>query len=221
MPRPRVHDPDAILRAAEGVLVERGRAGLTVRALADRAGVSNGAIYHAFGSVDVVLARTWLRRAREFLDLQRRLVDDEFARAGAAGDVEVDRAGRAVCAAADAPAVFASADTAAATLLVQVRRADLLRSALPGPLSDDVRVLDRAVARLLRRLAVAVWDRGDAVAVDAIRSCVVRLPAALLFPGIRAGRVDGLARDQLAAAVLGVLSCALPDMTAEPTASTL
>ena len=51
MARPRVHAPEAVLDAAEELLVERGRAQLTVRALSERSGAANGSIYHAFGSL--------------------------------------------------------------------------------------------------------------------------------------------------------------------------
>jgi AcrR family transcriptional regulator len=54
MARPRVHAPEVLLDAAEELLVEQGRTGLTVRTLALRAGASNGSIYHL---------RRW-RRAR-------------------------------------------------------------------------------------------------------------------------------------------------------------
>ena len=59
-------------------------------------------------------------------------------------------------------------------------------------------------------LARAVWDRGDAAAVDAVTVCVVRLPAALLFGEIRTGRVRPHTRAQLAAAVGAVLDCGPP-----------
>jgi enoyl-CoA hydratase/carnithine racemase len=98
MARPRVHAPDALRDAAEKLLVEQGRARLTVRALAAEAGASNGSIYHAFGSLETLVASAWLRRARQFLDLQRRAVEGELA----AGDVR-----RAVQTAADAPALLA------------------------------------------------------------------------------------------------------------------
>ena len=50
MPRPQVYDRDAMLDAAEELAVEGGVKAVTIRAVSDLAGVSNGAIYHAFGS---------------------------------------------------------------------------------------------------------------------------------------------------------------------------
>ncbi|MDQ1661353.1 MAG: hypothetical protein QOJ68_1333 [Blastococcus sp.] len=201
MPRPQLHAPDAVLDAAEELLVERGRAALTIRALAQRSGASNGSIYHAFGSLETVAATAWLRRARRFLALQSAAVDDALARDDSAG---------AVRAAADAPALLAEESLRAAQLVVTVRRDDLLVDAVAPTVADGLRALDVALVGTLRLLAGAVWNRADAPAVDAITSCVVRLPSALLFGEIRAGQVRTHTRAQLAAAVGAVLECGPP-----------
>jgi AcrR family transcriptional regulator len=198
MPRPRAHAPEAVLDAAEELLVEHGRPGLTVRALSERAGVSNGSIYHAFGTLETVIAGAWLRRADEFLTLQRSAVDEELAR----------RDGRrAVQAAADAPARLADQDLRAARLLVALNRDDLLTDAVAEPVAARLRALDAALLDTLRVLARAVRGRADAAAVDVVTTCVVHLPTALLFPKIRAGHVPPLIRTQLGAAVGAVLDC--------------
>jgi AcrR family transcriptional regulator len=198
MARPRVHAPDALLDAAEKLLVEQGRARLTVRALAAEAGASNGSIYHAFGSLETLVASAWLRRARQFLDLQRRAVEGELA----AGDVR-----RAVQTAADAPALLAEQDLLAAQLLVSLDRDQVLTAAVAPPVAEQLRSLDAALAETLRLLARAVQDRSASAAMDVVTTCVVRLPSALLFPEIRAGRVRELTRRQLAAAVGATLDC--------------
>ncbi len=201
MPRPRVRSPDAVLDAAEELLVEHGRAQLTVRALARRSGAANGSIYHAFGSLETVVGAAWLRRARHFLTLQRTAVDEALA---------VGDARRAVQAAADAPARLADHDLRAAQLLVSLQRDDLLTGALAPAVAQDLRALDATLVTTLRELARAVWGRGDAAAVEGITPCVVRLPAALLFGEIRTGRVRAHTRAQLAAAVGAVLDCGPP-----------
>jgi AcrR family transcriptional regulator len=201
VPRQRLHEPEDLLDAAELLLIEDGRARLTVRALAERAGASNGSIYHAFGSVEDVVGHAWLRRAREFLALQRSAVDAELA----AGDPA-----RAVQAAADAPARYAEQNLRAARLLATVDRALVLTDDLDPPLASALRALDAELLDTLGLLARAVFARADAAAVGVISACVVRLPAALLFPGIRAGRIRAHPRAQLAAAVAAVLACGLP-----------
>jgi AcrR family transcriptional regulator len=199
MPRPRVHAPEAVLDAAEELLGAEGRAQLTVRALARRSGVANGSIYHAFGSLETVAAAAWLRRARQFLDLQRAAVVE----AGTDGR-------RAVQAAADAPARLADGELRAAQLLVRLQRDDLLADAVAPEVADGLRALDAALLDTLRLLACAAWGRDDAAAVAVVTTCVVRLPTALLLPEIRDGRVRPHTRTQLAAAVGAVVDCGPP-----------
>jgi AcrR family transcriptional regulator len=193
-----VHAPEAVLDAAEDLLVEQGRAGLTVRSLSERAAVSNGSIYHAFGTLESVVAGAWLRRAQDFLALQRSGVDEQLAH----GDGR-----RAVQAAADAPARLAARNLRGAQLLVALERDDLLTDAVAAPVAEQLRALDAALLDTLRVLARAVRGRADAAALDVMTTCIVRLPTALLFPKIRTGQVPPLIRAQLAAAVGAVLDC--------------
>jgi hypothetical protein len=90
---------------------------------------------------------------------------------------------------------------------VALDRDDLLVDAVAGPVADRLRALDAALLDTLRVLARAVRGQADAAAVEVVTTCVVHLPTALLFPGIRAGSVPPRARRQLAAAVAAVLDC--------------
>jgi AcrR family transcriptional regulator len=213
MPRPRRHDIDMILDVAEELVVEAGRDGLTVRALAARSGASNGSIYHTFGTVEAVLARAWLRRATEFLVLQRRLVDEAGSPApdDLPGPTHVPGVSRrAVVAAATAPVVFAEQHARAGVLLTRVSRDQLLTPLLSPELRGELEALDDGLGSLMHELAAACFGRRDAGAVEVIAVCLVRLPAALAFPDIRRGRVPPLVRSQLVAAVEAVLGCGPP-----------
>ncbi|TFV67199.1 UNVERIFIED_ORG: TetR/AcrR family transcriptional regulator [Bacillus sp. AZ43] len=190
MARPRTHAPDALLDAAEELLVGDGRAALTVRSLAARAGASNGSIYHAFGSLETVVASAWLRRAEQFLEVQRAVI-------ASAGDAR-----EAVRAAADAPAQLAERDLRAARLLVGLRHEDVLVDSVAAPVAERLRALEGDLTGTVRELA-----RRLAVPADLVTTCVVRLPSALLFPEIRAGGVRPITRRRLAAAVGAVLDC--------------
>lgn len=202
MPRPRVHALEDVLDAAERLLVEQGRAQLTVRSLADHSGVSNGSIYHGFGSLETVIAAAWLRRAQQFLALQAAAVQQALADGHHLGAVQ---------AAADAPARLVEGNPSAARLLVTLSREDLLDDAVAASVAADLRTLDASLASTLRRLAQAVYGREDPGAVDVITLCVVRLPAAMLFGQIRTGRVHPHTRTQLAAAVQAVLDVGPPN----------
>lgn len=197
VPRPRVYDLDAVLDAAESLAVEAGPAGVTTRAVAAAAGISNGAIYHNFGSRTELVARTWLRAARRFLDVQTELVD--AALADKAAD-PVD----AVVAAAQAPAVFYERRRQSAQLAWRVQRDQLLGPDLPASLAAELKDLDRQLIDLMVRLSSHLWDRRDGAAVDAITVCIVDLPTAIILSRNRIS--NSWARDRLSAAVRAVLA---------------
>ncbi|MBK1787772.1 TetR/AcrR family transcriptional regulator [Prauserella cavernicola] len=209
MPRPRVHDLDRLLDTAERLVAQSGAGTLTVRGLATAAGVPNGTIYHAFGSVGALLGQVWLRAARDVLDLQTELAD-AAAREGTPAD--------AVVAAADAPAVFACRRPSAARMLLTVKRDALLGPQLPTELADDLLALDTRVVALLVRLAEQLWGRRDAAAVEVLTTCVVDLPTALLRRPLTADppQADPDVRARLAVAVRAVLSLAPPSARTRP-----
>jgi AcrR family transcriptional regulator len=212
MPRPRVHDLDRLLDVAERLVAESGPGSVTVRSLAAAASVPNGTIYHAFGSINELLGRVWLRAATDFLDLQEELV-------GQASGGVVD----AVIAAADTPAVFAQRRPAAARMLLTVRRDELLGPPLPSELADALLALDNRVVSLLVRLTRLVWNRRDGPAVEVLTTCVVDLPTALYRraltgpPNEGAPPVSTGTRERLAAAVRAVLALPPPPRTRHST----
>ncbi|WP_406815378.1 TetR/AcrR family transcriptional regulator [Mycobacterium sp. M23085] len=195
MPRPRMHDPDVVLDAVEDLVARSGPTAVTIRAISSAVGVSNGAVYHTFTSRGGLMGRAWLRAAKRFLAVQTSLVDEAMAGAG-----PID----AVVAAADAAVVFTEQYPGSSSLVLRVRREEVLAEDVPGDVADELRRLDKLLVALMVRLAVAVWDRKDAAAVDAITSCVVDLPTALLLRRDRIG--SAAARAQLHAAVRAVLA---------------
>jgi AcrR family transcriptional regulator len=191
MPRPQVYDRDAMLDAAEELAVEGGVKAVTIRAVSDRAGISNGAIYHAFGSRGGLVGRAWVRAARRFLALQRQTVD-----------AEVDPI-HAVIAAADAPAVFSEQYPSSARLVLGASREELIGEA-PAEVQAELRALDTDLRDLLIRLSIAMWDRKDAASVALIEDCVVGLPTGLMLRRPMPPTSD--TRRRLAAAVEAILS---------------
>ncbi|WP_016931618.1 TetR/AcrR family transcriptional regulator [Rhodococcus sp. R1101] len=205
MARTRTHDLDRLMDAAEALAVESGPTAVTVRALSEATSVSNGAIYHAFGSRAGLMGHVWLRAARRFLDLQRDAVDRALA-TGSAPQNAVE----AVVAAADAPAEYSIRYPVSGHFLLAVRRADVLGSGdVPNDVATQLNALDDALTTLFVRLTRGVWDRADREAVAVIRDCVVELPAALLLRGRR--DPTPAVRDRLAAAVRAVLALTPPD----------
>jgi AcrR family transcriptional regulator len=197
-----MHDPDRVLDAAESLVVASGPAAVTIRAISAAVGVSNGALYHTFGSRMGLLARAWLRAGHRFLDAQTALVDDALSAPGPFAGVE------AVVAAADAPAVFAERYPNSCVLLLMARRDELLDPDLPDEIASEIRDLEAMLVGLMIRLAVSVWDRKDAAAVDTITMCIVDLPTAILLSRDRLH--SKTAREQLRAAVTTVLDVGPP-----------
>ncbi|MFI6981246.1 helix-turn-helix domain-containing protein [Embleya sp. NPDC050154] len=209
MPRPRVHDLDLLLDAAERLVADVGPERFTVRGLATASGVSNGAIYHAFGSLPVLLGRVWLRAAGDFLDFQVELVD-------AVRLDDPDGGVRAVLAAASAPAAFADRRPEAARMLMGVHRDRLLGPDLPQESAEAMFALDKRVLALLTRLARALWGRADGPSVEVVTLCVVDLPTAVFRRELTGPCTDGRprigadSRARLEAAVRAVLTLPPP-----------
>jgi AcrR family transcriptional regulator len=62
---------DALLDAAERLLVDVGYAGITTRKLAEEAGVNNGLVHYYFGSIENVLVRALERFTERLIARQR------------------------------------------------------------------------------------------------------------------------------------------------------
>ncbi|WP_040793717.1 TetR/AcrR family transcriptional regulator [Nocardia paucivorans] len=207
MPRPRTHDPNRLLDTAEKIAVESGAAAVTVRALSEATSISNGAIYHAFGSRAGLMGQVWLRAAQRFLELQRNAVEAAFA-AGPAPQNAIE----AVVAAADTPAEYSIRHPISGRFLLTVRRTEILGSGdVPTEVAARLRNLDQDLATLFVRLSRGVWNRADPESIAVIRDCVVELPAALLLRGWRTP--EPAVRARLAAAVRAVLTLPPPEPT--------
>jgi AcrR family transcriptional regulator len=191
MPRPQVYERDAMLNAAEELAVEGGVKAVTIRAVSERAGISNGAIYHAFGSRGGLVGRAWVRAARRFLALQRQAVDAE------------DDPIRAVVVAADTPAVFSERYPLSAQLWLRIPREELIGEA-PAEVQAELNAIDTDFRDMLIRLSIAMWDRKDAASVAVIEDCVVGLPTGLMLR--RPMPPTANTRRRLAVAVEAILS---------------
>lgn len=67
----RVETTDALLNAAEQLLVEVGYAGITTRRLAERAGVNHGLVHYYFGSMEDLLLRVVERFTDGLIERQK------------------------------------------------------------------------------------------------------------------------------------------------------
>jgi TetR/AcrR family transcriptional regulator len=68
---------DALLDAAERLLVDVGYAGITTRKLAEEAGVNHGLVHYYFGSIENLLVRTLERFTERLIARQRALYAED------------------------------------------------------------------------------------------------------------------------------------------------
>ena len=71
--RPGHETEQALLDAAERLLVEVGAAGITTRRVADEAGANHGLVHYYFGSVEQLLVRVLERFTARLIERQRQL----------------------------------------------------------------------------------------------------------------------------------------------------
>ena len=69
----RIEATDALLDAAERLLVEIGHASITTRKLAERAGVNHGLVHYYFGSMEDLLLRVVERFTDRLIERQRQM----------------------------------------------------------------------------------------------------------------------------------------------------
>lgn len=201
MSRQRLHTLDDLLDVAEQIVTSGDPSGLTLRSLAAAAGASNGSIYHAFGSKDVLLARLWLRSWCRLGDLMAEAMGEEPT--NATGE---DR----VVAVALAPVEFVRRFPASARLFFAQRRDQLFSADLPPQIEAELAAVQQKFIELLITLARGVWDRGDRIAVEAIAVCVVDLPGGILRRCILEDReADEATAARLEAAVRAILAVPL------------
>ncbi|MDT5204355.1 MAG: hypothetical protein QOD34_991, partial [Mycobacterium sp.] len=93
-------------------------------------------------------------------------------------------------------------------VLWAVSAEELIASDPPEGVAAELSDLHRLLIGLMIRLAVNLWDRKDAAAVDTITTCIVDLPTAIVLR--RNGLGDPTARQQLRAAVRAVLDTGAP-----------
>src|SRR5215218_6258625 len=74
----RIKPEDALLDAAERLLVEIGYGGITTRRLAEEAGVNHGLVHYYFGSVENLLVRVLERFTERQITRQREMYAAEM-----------------------------------------------------------------------------------------------------------------------------------------------
>jgi AcrR family transcriptional regulator len=191
--RPPLHTEEAILDAAQTLVLEGGARSATLNAIAQASGAPKGSVYHRFASLNELLAAMWARAVRRS--------QQAFIEA-----LEEPDAMRAAVAAALSIYDFARREPADARLLASLRREDLIESVEAPRLQRELAELNRPLQDALAELARRLF--GDVTRDELERTvcAVVDLPiGAIRRHLIAGGQLPETIPDQLAAAVRAAL----------------
>lgn len=184
MGRPPRHDAESLLDAAAHLATTEGPRGVTMAAVARKAGAPSGSVYHRFPGRPDLLAALWLRSLGRF---QTGFVDAiadpdplTSARAGAAHVVRWSREN----------------PNDAAILLYSA--ADFGRAEWPERERDSLDRANRWVTREIRKLAAALGHDSPRD-VEQVRIALVDIPYALVRRHYRAGKKIPQYAEELAA----------------------
>jgi AcrR family transcriptional regulator len=175
MGRPQLHEPDAILDAARTVVSERGVRAATIGAIARASDAPTGSIYHRFGSLQELLARTWIRAVRRSQDASLLVIDGPDPTA-------------TVVAAALGTYDFCARHPADAMLLTLFRREDFTSAELPADVRGEIETINTALLDTVGDIAFRLFGSHRRIGADVVVAAAVDLPYGLARPYLQSGR---------------------------------
>ena len=195
MGRPSRYDEAGILAGAADVSARFGPQKLTIAAVARRAGIPVGSIYHRYSSRDEILGAVWLELVEAFQ--ARFLAHLESPDAVEAGLAAV----RHVCG-------WVRRNPREARLMLLHRREDFASARWPAGYRRRAEALARRADASLKAYARRLSGRAGAAEVRRVRFALVDLPTAALKHDIEAGEpasagVEAMLLDACAHALQG------------------
>ncbi|WNG93622.1 TetR/AcrR family transcriptional regulator [Mycobacterium sp. ITM-2016-00318] len=163
MARPPLHDTDAMLDAARGLLLQHGGRAATIEAIAEASGAPVGSIYHRFGSLEVLVTRLWMRAVQR-------------SQASFLAVMDTPDATEAAVAAALSIFDFCTQHPADARLLASFGREELIGATPAGPLAGELAQLNRPVQRAVKEMAERLYGTRSRRAFDRTMLAVFDLP---------------------------------------------
>jgi AcrR family transcriptional regulator len=163
VPRPQLHQTDAMLDATRDLLLESGTRAATIEAIAAASGAPIGSIYHRFGSRESLLTRLWMRAVYRSQASFVVAMEDSDPR-------------EAAVAAALSLFDFCDQHPADARLLASFGREDLIGITPDGPLAEELAELNRPVERAVVALAKRLYGTRSRRALDRTLLVVFDLP---------------------------------------------
>lgn len=197
MARPRIHDEELLLDAAEILLANGEPSSLSIRSLSAATGAPSGTLYHLFGSRMEIVGRLWLRAGNRFLNLQNELIDEAVSKPG------TDQPTYAVIAAAGTLWKLKERYPQSSAIISRFTRDELVSELDNEILVAKLTALDAQLIETFKRLATLTLGRADSYTVEAVRVCLTNLPSTL-FSDQRLS--NERASEYLEAAIKGILA---------------
>jgi len=193
MPRPAVHEADAVLDAARELILRSGPRGAGIRDIALRSGAPSGSLYHRFRSRDKVVAMAWLRAAARF--------QAGYVRALATEDPH-----RAIADAIAWGVRFAISEPQDTMLLLCFGQRDLLDADPDADVAAQLIDVNRDVERAVGRLSERLFGSVGAAALERATFAAIDLPYAVLRRHLLAGTLSLNAVAPLQAAAIAIVT---------------
>jgi AcrR family transcriptional regulator len=193
VPRPALHDSEAVLDATRELILDVGPRGTGIREISRRSRAPSGSLYHRFSSRDNLVALAWLRAVRRF-------------QAGYVQALERQDPGEAIREAIAWAVEYALREPRDTRLLFSHSQADLLDGA-PAP--ETIRELSAANDRLeaaLRDLSRRLFKSASRAALEQVSNAVIDLPYAVLRRHLLARTLSPHTIAPLQAAALAIVA---------------
>lgn len=152
-----------MLDAARDLLLGHGTRAVTGAAIAEASGAPVGSIYHRFGSLELLIARLWMRAVSR-------------SQASFVAAIDHPDAREAAVAAALSVFDFCRQHPADAQLLASFGREDLIGATPTGPLADELAQLNRPVERAVVVMAERLYGKHTRRALQRTMLAVFDLP---------------------------------------------
>jgi len=193
VPRPALHDTEAVLDAARELILDLGPRGTGIREISRRSGAPSGSLYHRFSSRDNLVALAWLRAVRRF-------------QAGCVQALEHRDPAEAIRQAIAWAIEYALREPRDTRLLLSHSQADLLDRAPAAETIAQLAAVNQRLEVALRDLSRRLFGSASRAALERVTNAVIDLPYAALRRHVLARTLSRRTIAPLQAAALAIVS---------------
>jgi AcrR family transcriptional regulator len=193
VPRPALHDTEAVLDATRELILDVGPRGTGIREISRRSGAPSGSLYHRFSSRDNLVALAWLRAVRRF-------------QAGYLQALECHDPAEAIRHAIAWAVEYALREPRDTRLLLSHSQADLLDRAPAAETIAQLAAVNQRLEVALRDLSRRLFKSSSRASLERVSNAVIDLPYAALRRHVLARTLSPRTIAPLQAAALAIVA---------------